>query len=97
MTMIWITYLNTRDQLYRDMELMPLDYRGVWIDNVATCECPPEEKKEEKKDNAPETASPDREPLPTPRPLPAANAPEADGVSAGPELGNLPEVTPAGP
>jgi hypothetical protein len=42
MTTIWITYLNTRDELYRDMELMPLDARGVWIDNVKDCECPPE-------------------------------------------------------
>ncbi len=42
MTTIWITYLNTRLQLYRDMELMPLDYRGVWIDDVATCQCPPD-------------------------------------------------------
>jgi outer membrane protein TolC len=40
MTTIWINYLNTRLQLYRDMELMPLDYRGVWIDEVATRECP---------------------------------------------------------
>jgi hypothetical protein len=40
MTTLWITYFNTRLQLYRDMELMPLDYRGVWIDDVATCECP---------------------------------------------------------
>src|SRR5262249_6136042 len=28
MTSIWITYLNTRLQLYRDMELMQLDERG---------------------------------------------------------------------
>jgi len=42
MTTIWITYLNTRDQIYRDMELMPLDSRGVWLDEVAKCECPPE-------------------------------------------------------
>ena len=27
MTTIWITYLNERDQLYRDMELMNLDER----------------------------------------------------------------------
>ncbi|HEV2950012.1 MAG TPA: hypothetical protein VGX70_21725 [Gemmataceae bacterium] len=39
MTTIWIGYLNTRLQLYRDMELMPLDYRGVWIDDIATREC----------------------------------------------------------
>jgi hypothetical protein len=39
MTTIWITYLNTRLDLYRDMELMPLDFRGVWIDDVANL-CP---------------------------------------------------------
>jgi hypothetical protein len=41
MTTIWITYLNTRLQLYRDMESMPLDYRGVWIDEIDSRECPP--------------------------------------------------------
>jgi hypothetical protein len=40
MTTYWISYLNTRLQLYRDMELMPLDFRGVWIDDIATRECP---------------------------------------------------------
>jgi hypothetical protein len=43
MTTIWITYLNTRLQLYRDMELMQLDENGAWIDDVGTCRCPPEE------------------------------------------------------
>ncbi len=42
MTTIWITYLNDRDQLYRDLELMAFDPRGVWIDNVAECLCPRE-------------------------------------------------------
>ena len=37
---VWITYLNTRFQLYRDMELMPLDFRGVWQDDTVDCECP---------------------------------------------------------
>ncbi|OAI44927.1 hypothetical protein AYO44_13420 [Planctomycetaceae bacterium SCGC AG-212-F19] len=41
MTTIWITYLNTRLDLYRDLELLPLDYRGVWTDEVETCYCPP--------------------------------------------------------
>jgi hypothetical protein len=36
---IWINYLNTRLQLYRDLELMPLDQRGVWIDEVRDCDC----------------------------------------------------------
>src|SRR5262249_61338555 len=34
---IWINYQITRLQLYRDLELMPLDFRGVWIDDHATC------------------------------------------------------------
>jgi hypothetical protein len=36
---IWINYLNARLQLYRDLELMPLDARGVWIDNITECDC----------------------------------------------------------
>jgi outer membrane protein TolC len=32
----WINYLTFRLQLYRDLELMPLDPRGVWIDEYAT-------------------------------------------------------------
>ena len=32
---LWINYLNTRIQLYRDLELMPLDFRGVWTDELA--------------------------------------------------------------
>ena len=35
----WINYQQTRIQLYRDLELMPLDGRGVWIDDIATCQC----------------------------------------------------------
>ena len=38
---LWITYLNTRLQLYRDLELMPIDNRGVWIDDLATCDVGP--------------------------------------------------------
>ncbi len=36
---IWINYLDARLQLYRDLELMPLDARGVWIDEVRDCDC----------------------------------------------------------
>src|SRR5205085_3329371 len=64
MTTYWISYLNTRDQLYRDLELMPLDYRGVWIDNVATCECPSDNKDNGKADS--------QETLPAPKELPPA-------------------------
>ncbi|HEX4590372.1 MAG TPA: hypothetical protein VH120_10615, partial [Gemmataceae bacterium] len=38
---VWINYLNSRLQLYRDLELMPLDPRGVWIDDPATLCCDP--------------------------------------------------------
>jgi hypothetical protein len=33
---VWINYMNSRMQLYRDMELLPLNARGVWIDDVAS-------------------------------------------------------------
>jgi hypothetical protein len=36
---LWINYLNQRLQLYRDLELMPLDARGVWIDEIRDCDC----------------------------------------------------------
>ncbi len=36
---IWINYLDLRLQLYRDLELMPLDARGVWIDEIRACDC----------------------------------------------------------
>jgi hypothetical protein len=32
---VWIGYINLRMQIYRDLELMPLDARGVWIDEYA--------------------------------------------------------------
>jgi hypothetical protein len=35
---VWVNYVNTRFQLYRDLELLPLDNRGVWIDELTTCE-----------------------------------------------------------
>jgi hypothetical protein len=38
---VWINYLNSRLQLYRDLELMPLDARGVWIDDPESLGCDP--------------------------------------------------------
>jgi hypothetical protein len=35
----YLTYLINRLQLYRDLELMPLDPRGVWIDEHTTRDC----------------------------------------------------------
>ncbi len=36
---LWVNYLDARLQLYRDLELMPLDARGVWIDEIRECDC----------------------------------------------------------
>ena len=36
---IWIDYLSARTFLYRDLELLPLDPSGVWIDEIETCHC----------------------------------------------------------
>ncbi|HEX4591972.1 MAG TPA: hypothetical protein VH120_18705, partial [Gemmataceae bacterium] len=38
---VWINYLNSRLQLYRDLELMPLDPRGVWLDDASSHCCDP--------------------------------------------------------
>lgn len=74
----WINFLLTRLQLYLDLELMPVDPRGVWIDELATRERPAADTG---------TAGPGRQPpaggerdgrperLPEPRPLPAPAAP----------------------
>lgn len=65
----WINYLNTRLQLYRDLELMPIDSRGVWTDDRATrdcdssCEQPPTGPQGP---GQPERGEPER--LPEPRP-----------------------------
>jgi tetratricopeptide (TPR) repeat protein len=58
---LWINYLNARLQLYRDLELMPLDARGVWIDEIRDCDCTMEGK---------DTAAPEEPLAPRPRPLP---------------------------
>jgi hypothetical protein len=31
---VWIDYINTRMELYRDLELLRVDSRGVWIDEL---------------------------------------------------------------
>lgn len=37
---VWISYLITRLDLYRDLELMQIDSRGVWIDECPACPGP---------------------------------------------------------
>jgi hypothetical protein len=66
---VWINYLNARLQLYRDLELMPLDARGVWIDEIRDCDCgiltPPSGNDQ----RGPEL-------LPPPVPVPGVHGPE---------------------
>jgi hypothetical protein len=65
---LWVNYLSTRLQLYRDLELMPLDFRGVWIDDVAKRCCRPDGSGDPRPDGRPPADYP--ETLPAPRPLP---------------------------
>jgi hypothetical protein len=83
----WIDYQITRLQLYRDLELMPLDYRGVWIDDLATClppgaGCAGQSGQPARAPTTERTDSGDQgERLPEPQPLPPApgpGAPEGD-------------------
>lgn len=62
---IWVEYLTTRLTLYRDLGLMPLDTRGVWLDDVATCD-PTCNRQESEQHEEPG----DGERLPVPRRLP---------------------------
>jgi hypothetical protein len=75
----WNGYLTTRLNQYRDLGLMPLDARGVWIDDVANCDCQPSVPGQP----GPGPERPSREPpdqLPEPRPVPpAAGAPVGAG------------------
>jgi hypothetical protein len=66
MLTLWVNYQNARFQLYRDLELMPLDSRGVWIDDNATrdnCARQPDGTP-----NPPGQVSPEPERIPEPKP-----------------------------
>ncbi len=84
----WINYQNTRLQLYRDLELMPLDPRGVWTDDQAACfrnsgaccgkpadGARPETESRRADDKRPVPKRGGDEDLPLPRPLPRTDAP----------------------
>jgi len=80
----WIAYLTSRISIYRDMGIMRVDPRGVWIDDVATCQCrqyagPDDGKADEQRPaKLPEPNElPARPPeqLPPPRPVPNPPAP----------------------
>ncbi|MFO0807255.1 MAG: TolC family protein [Gemmataceae bacterium] len=61
---LYINYLITRLQLYRDLQLMPLDPRGVWTDECAVC---PEPSTQPSTGPA-DASQPER--LPAPRAIP---------------------------
>jgi hypothetical protein len=76
---VWINYQNTRFQLYRDLELMPLDSRGVWNDDNASCDLNAPQPVGAGVPGAPSSEAPEPERLPKPLPQPP---------SQGPGLGN---------
>ncbi|MFQ3649048.1 MAG: TolC family protein [Gemmataceae bacterium] len=80
----WLNYLTTRMSLYRDLGVMPLDSRGVWIDDATTC-CPPTTQQHPSDDRG----APDL--LPIPGAVRPANPPTG---SAAPSQGGQP-VAPA--
>ncbi|MFM7148889.1 MAG: TolC family protein, partial [Gemmataceae bacterium] len=70
----WIAYLIGRMSLYREMGIMILDPRGVWIDDVAQCQCRPTQTPDSKpgdgkQEPKPGDAPPRAPDLPAPRPL----------------------------
>ncbi len=70
----WIAYQTNRTYLYRDMGIMPLDNRGVWIDADATANQSADNRSvpgQQPPANAPQQL-PGPEQLPPPRPEPAA-------------------------
>ncbi len=72
---VWINYLNTRLQLYRDLELMPLDQRGVWIDEIRACDCGLTAEHPPRAGQSAGGAQQPPERIPEPRPVPPAAGP----------------------
>jgi outer membrane protein TolC len=74
MLTLWVNYLSARYQLYRDLELMPLDSRGVWIDDNASCSTDSRQPGGPDLSAAPgrEAVEPERIPGPKPNPVPPA-------------------------
>jgi hypothetical protein len=72
MLTLWVNYQNARFQLYRDLELMPLDSRGVWIDDDATRDTTARQPGESVNPAGPgaRPAQPEPERIPKPRPKP---------------------------
>lgn len=82
----WINFIRGRIQLYRDLELMPLDPRGVWIDDIKTCQCPPGYQT----GSVPDGKQPPE--LTAPRPGAGTDSPERNAIppAARPEIETTP-------
>jgi hypothetical protein len=78
---VWLGYLTNRMFIFRDMGVMPLDSRGVWIDGSASCDC---NAASPASGNQPAPAGRERpgptgpEQLPSPKPIAAAGGPALD-------------------
>jgi hypothetical protein len=77
MLTLWVNYQNARFQLYRDLELMRLDSRGVWIDDNATYDTGAGHPGEPAIPAGPgaKPAQPEPERIPEPKPNPAGEGP----------------------
>lgn len=93
--LIWISYLDQRLQLYRDLELMPLDQRGVWIDEVRDCDCKMQEATSLPMQPVPGELTQPSQPEGFPEQLPPLQA--GPSTDAGPALPVAPQALPAGP
>lgn len=105
---VWVNFQVVRLQLYRDLELLPVDDRGFWNDAQLSCQCPPGQRPDAGRPGPaadagvgvpPGAASPyggASQPLPAPRrdqPVGGDPAPRGDQPGVGgPDLG-----VPAGP
>lgn len=76
---VWINFLVARMTLYRDLELLPLDFRGVWNDEHASC-CGPDQPGDaqrpgERRDGG-QAGEPERLPQPSKQPPAGQTQPE---------------------
>jgi hypothetical protein len=70
----WITYVIDRMNLYRDMGVMPLDNRGVWIDGDATSSNNAADDHQPAPEQQQPAGPPDQLPPPRPERLPQPGA-----------------------
>ncbi len=70
----WVTYLTTRMELYLDLELLPLDARGLWTDDLAPRTDPARQ-------------DPPAGPVNGPAPAPAGPAAVRGGPASAPAVG----------